>query len=707
MTENEESYCSRVSISNCKNFDRATFSIEQGKLNIKYAPNGTGKSSIAEGIRYAIKEEPELGERIVPFKFRGDPSAHPFSCEGLEEYHSIEVFDERYVNDVVFAQNEIFASSFDVFIKTPEYEATLTRINDILGRIQQCLKSDTLKNLRNSLGVFSKNISGESGLTTKKILRGTAPVKKGLSNGNPKTNISSKYENFRAYICSSRLSQWSGWHASGYKILMETDKRCPFCGQPLEGTKDLIEGIQNDFVPASVNNLDKVSAGIVAAKDYLNEETLNTLNSISDTSEPLSETHENYFTEVVRQADVISARMQRAESLNSYFNLAKLGKDISNALKDCVIDLKCLSHFDSPECRRYISKYNAAIEEVRQEAQILFGIINKQKKKLAEALDGYKEEINSFFSGAGYPYSIQIEIDDDGQCNVLLIHSSEYQISNANGILSYGERNALALVFFMYSALSTNPDLIILDDPITSFDGHKRFAILHMLFLKNNSSSNCLKNKTVILLTHEYEVIFDIEHTLKHEFQPLAKTTLLHISNGQITETTIGPKDMRAVRTLFQDIAKNADLLIVQLAYARKLLELDDEKTEAWHYLSSLFHHKSFPSDQDDKPMDDKAVRSALDKINSLTGCEPNYDELLNQINDKTAMRELFEACGYKYGKLQIARIALNGEGVDRVSKKLLDETMHVDNGFIFQLDPRQFELIPDSIIERCEKALR
>lgn len=703
----EESHCSRVSISNCKNFDLATFDIESNKLNIKYAPNGTGKSSIADGIRYAIKEEPELGERIVPFKFRDDPNAHPFSCEGLEEYRSIEVFDESYVNDVVFVQNGIFASSFDVFIKTPEYKTTLERISGILARVQQCLKTDALINFRNSLGVFTANISGNSGLTSKMALRGTAPVKKGLSNGNPKTNIPPKYENFRTYICSSRLSQWSKWHASGYKILIESDTQCPFCGQPLEGTKDLIEGIQDDFVPANADNLDKVSTGIAAAKDYLSEETFNALDSIASTSEPLSKTQENYFAEVVRQADVISANMQRAENLNSYFNLAKLGENISKAIADCTIDLSLLSHFDSQGSRRNISEYNAALDEAQQEARILLGIINKQKKKLAEALAGYEAEINSFFSGAGYPYSIRITVDDDERCNVLLVHSSEYQISNANGILSYGERNALALIFFMYSALSSKPDLIILDDPITSFDGRKRFAILHMLFLKNGSSPNCLKNKTVILLTHEYEVVFDIEHTLKAEFQPLAKTTLLHISNGQIAETAIGHDDMKPIRALFRDIAQNSDLPIVQLAYARKLLELDNEKTEAWHYLSSLFHHKPFPSYQDGERLDGDATRSALDEIRSLTGFEPDYDKLLSQIDDKAAMHDLFETCEYKYGRLQIARIALDGEGIDRVSKKLLDETLHVDNGFIFQLDPRQFELIPDSIIERCEKALR
>ena len=49
-------------------------------------------------------------------------------------------------------------------------------------------------------------------------------------------------------------------------------------------------------------------------------------------------------------------------------------------------------------------------------------------------------------------------------------------ISNVKSRLSYGERNAFALVLFMYSQLKENADLIILDDPISSFDKNKKYG---------------------------------------------------------------------------------------------------------------------------------------------------------------------------------------------------------------------------------------
>lgn len=37
-------------IKNCTNIDSAKISLSEGKLNIKFAPNGTGKSTIARAV---------------------------------------------------------------------------------------------------------------------------------------------------------------------------------------------------------------------------------------------------------------------------------------------------------------------------------------------------------------------------------------------------------------------------------------------------------------------------------------------------------------------------------------------------------------------------------------------------------------------------------------------------------------------------------
>ncbi|TOA22982.1 AAA family ATPase, partial [Vibrio parahaemolyticus] len=82
--------------------------------------------------------------------------------------------------------------------------------------------------------------------------------------------------------------------------------------------------------------------------------------------------------------------------------------------------------------------------------------------------------------------------------------------------LSFGERNAFAIVLFMYECLSKKPDLIILDDPISSFDKNKKYAILEMLFRRK--AENCLKSKTVLMLTHDVEPIIDTVKAVQKQF---------------------------------------------------------------------------------------------------------------------------------------------------------------------------------------------
>ncbi|QSB83902.1 hypothetical protein JW296_01580 (plasmid) [Citrobacter freundii] len=50
-------------------------------------------------------------------------------------------------------------------------------------------------------------------------------------------------------------------------------------------------------------------------------------------------------------------------------------------------------------------------------------------------------------------------------------------LSGGSQHLSYGERNAFSIVsFYVPNAWLVSPNLIILDDPISSFDKNKKFA---------------------------------------------------------------------------------------------------------------------------------------------------------------------------------------------------------------------------------------
>ena len=331
----------------------------------------------------------------------------------------------------------------------------------------------------------------------------------------------------------------------------------------------------------------------------------------------------------------------------------------------------------------------------------LIGLVKRQKLHLAAALKDRCEEINSFLTEAGYPYSVNIPGAEDGKCAVRLVHTSQWEVPDSREALSYGEKNAFALVFFAYECMSKKPDLVILDDPISSFDGAKRYALLNMLFLGGIGEAT-LKGKTVLLLTHDYGTLFDIEHTHKPTFQPSANSCVLSCADGLVNETVVTANDMVLADNLYERLAKSSSALMVKLVYARKVLEVRDDKGDAYDVVSSLFHHRPTPTHIDMTPLKSTEINNGVTNLEAIVGEPIDYNDLLDTLNNPTKMLAIFDASSSNYEKLQLARIATEACTDDKVLKERMDESVHVGNGFLYQLDPTRFELVPSQLVERC-----
>jgi wobble nucleotide-excising tRNase len=137
---------------------------------------------------------------------------------------------------------------------------------------------------------------------------------------------------------------------------------------------------------------------------------------------------------------------------------------------------------NSPDTKAIVDEINSSLDSVLAKAGLLQGEINKQKRSIAKAISKYRHEINTFLRYAGYKY--EIDIQDEANSYKMKLKHIDFPDNIDNGAfhLSYGERNAFSVVLFMYECLTKNPDLVVLDDPISSFDKNKKFAILEMLF---------------------------------------------------------------------------------------------------------------------------------------------------------------------------------------------------------------------------------
>ena len=118
------------------------------------------------------------------------------------------------------------------------------------------------------------------------------------------------------------------------------------------------------------------------------------------------------------------------------------------------------------------------------------------------------KDINEFLALAGFPYEFELAPDGEKKAKAYLKPSSEIieRIPTPSEHLSWGEKNAFSLVMFMFEALSEKADLIVLDDPISSFDTNKKFAVIRRMF---DNKKKSFRDKTVLLLTHDMQPIID------------------------------------------------------------------------------------------------------------------------------------------------------------------------------------------------------
>ena len=273
-----------------------------------------------------------------------------------------------------------------------------------------------------------------------------------------------------------------------------------------------------------------------------------------------------------------------------------------------------------------------------------------------------------------------------------------------NRHLSYGEKNALALALFAFTVQKDKPDLIILDDPISSFDGNKKFALINLLFLSKNS----LKNRTVLLLTHEFNTIIDIMKVKKSEFSPVPKASFLTTKGAELSEKEIKSENICTIQKIAKDNLKLEIDNIIKSIYLRRLFEVEDEKDLIWQMTSSLLHKDAYPyirNDLENRKMTDKEFELAEELVRKSI---PGFDYFAEhkKVMDLKFLLALYASAHSNYEKLQIYRVIHNEKSTNAVVKKFVNETYHVGNDYVWQLNPREFDTIPQFVVDECDKEI-
>lgn len=688
-----------IEIRNCNNIECGEFTVAKGRLNIKYAVNGTGKSTIAKAFEAFINNEENKIKELMPFKYYNKANSPDPELQNIDTFNSIAVFNEKYIENYIFQPNELIKNSFDIFVKTSNYDVHIKEIEDLLRSVNVAF--ETHPELDELIDVFGKFIDGFG--RAKNGYSAAGAIAKGIGKGNKISNIPKGLEAYETYLKDKDNIKWLKWQIDG-KNYLNMAEQCPYCTAKMEESrKEIILQVSDEYETKSIEQLNKILEIFELLYPYFEENTCQKIQEIAHNVADITETQKAFLLEVKQQINNLCKQLLRLKHIG--FHSLKDSEKIADELSKYKIDLSYYSHLNSKLTVEKVELINSVLDDVLSKAGLLQGAINKQKKHIKDTIENNMIEINDFLFYAGYKYQVLIEYDEVSEYHLVLRHKDyDQNIEAVSNHLSYGEKNAFALVLFMYEVLKNNPDLVILDDPISSFDGNKKFAIMNMLFM----GKKCLKDRTVLLLTHEFNTVIDAIKNMAHLFNPGPKAAFLSVKSGELSEEVINKDDIKS----FADIAKNSmksDIdSLNKLVYFRRLEEIRGGNTLSYQIVSNVFHKREKPCYKDPdtgelRDLTDEEIIIGESEIKKEIP-EFDYQKELEKTKNLNLLKDIYYRSGSNYEKMQLYRIAFNENHENDIIKKFINETFHVENDYIFQVDPRKYDTVPQYIIDECDK---
>ena len=700
---------SNVVIKNCNNIKETSIIIEEGNLNIKFAINGTGKSTIAKAL---LKKDEDLS-LLKPF---GKEEIPYVECN--PNIDNVELFDSDFVNKVVFNGSNVIENAFEVFIKSDKYDEQRNNINILLHELKQkIIGNEELNKLNEQLIKLSSKINykKEKNTIDSRGMYSSIKTDKNIFNIPKELN---KYSLFLSDKEKNIL--WSEWKNKGKTY--DYGEICPYCAEKFSGDHEKEnEAFNSYYSKANVSNLTEFSNIIDNTKTYLNTDNFKKIEKCIKENIPNTD-KDLIFTKFMSEATYLKEKIYNITTFDSYKVEKSDISNLSNILLDLKISTNDLEYFNNENLIKSIDIINSSITEMLGKISDLQKEIGKMNSLVISKMSCCKKEINSFLKLAGFNYEFDIVKDGDEKNSITVLKyvnsdNEKIQVSDIEKHLSWGEKNAFALVLFMYYALSKNPNLIILDDPISSFDGNKKYAIINRLFCNKGDYEDSFYNKTVLMLTHDFEPIIDFG--INHK--PTKETNMWYLknNNGIIQEQKINVSSdvLSTIKFYYNESINEDNNIISRICFLRKYFEhistKKNSEENAYNILSSIIHGDNLRKKIDDEQYEDLSVDEIKNGEEWIKQFIKTFDSnkiLRDNINNKYIL-DSYKTETNNYIKIQLFRVYLESSGNRNKLKernsivlKYIDEIYHIENDYIFSLDLIKFEIINDFIINSIDE---
>lgn len=703
--------------------------IDEEAINIKYGVNGIGKTTIIKGLKYFDsglddKSRHALKEAITSFEY---PDKEP-KCVKPSQLDHVLVYDRDYFNNLFAPRKDLLTNTYELVIKDQHYRDSVQTIEAYWKDLMDFVKKDEFTKVID----FYTKVIGER-KTIDRAKNGKIKVKTSIfpSFGTKGILLEAVKEGtpiaqYAKYMNGPNRSLWLKW-IEDYKFEWTADDVCPFCGQHIKKADleknigDVLAHGSSGDIKAHNDDQNKIEAIASNLNESKRQNVLDILKidalATEENLKPVEEAVSKIYPEVKKLSDI--KNLDAVNLLQTVDGSGSMANSLNERLDGLFLDENVLFVADSEDSDiNLVSGLNGRLRLVKDKVDDLGKNLIGLRKEIQKKASANRKVINEFLKIAGVPYEVNIEGTGNEAFATLFSYKGRGKnIDNKLQYLSYGEANALALVLFGIEARSSS-SLIVLDDPVSSFDSNKRYAIYDYLF---NANSNLLYGKTVLLMTHDFQTVvaFAKSSSLKNKNVSFAH---LAYGNGILSERPFYRRDLESSVAWYRAYAGNAsNNLMARLVAARRCVEIAEGTNLFYSYLSSLIHLRKQPTKDENgsnplKPNEiakcDEFLRKMLGEApvtynDCLAKCD-SYQKLFGMYKSvppedpfaKTCLvRPMVQMCQNQFPNIK-----------DPISKDLvmnfLNESFHPETQFIYYLKGVNSIEIPSYIISLCDDAV-
>lgn len=649
----------RVEISNFRNIKSMTFEIPDGKVSLLTGASGSGKSSIATAVKGEFDaDDVRAGadsSTMSVAKTPGDLTVKTFNVDTERRLYADElssgIYDIVMMNDTEYEDAKIEFNNSVIRIRHYE-EALLER------RAKIKTLYDSTKTSFNKNGEFSK-----------RSMIGSA---KSALIDSPSQIVELIQKNGGKYLA---------WLISGVGFpLWHDEATCPFClsNTVSQERVDYLNVVTNtkevkglDLIPTIESSLR--NAGIAFSDLYSIEE----------------------FASIAQQVAALKDECQAIDAVLNFLNATSSDLRVDDNLLN-LIDPNNAAYQQFPGLRSALNQAKGSSTRTRQ-------ALGKMRTAFRRVVKENQSKINRYLQLFDIPYRFSITgmSVETREANYYLVHndaSSEYDYRNK---LSYGERNVIALILFLFLP-KDDDDLIIIDDPVSSYDEYRREQIYRLIIEQK-------WDNTVLLLSHDHVftkyALFHYKESLRQhklnrslsvfDERVLARTGdvfYLKNNNGTADTEKITVEDYDTMTNHILNRLSNSNLSYYQqvinlrLFYECERVEQGDRSI--YSYLSAILH----------APKESNFEECKKSILTLLSNCDLCEEDLLSDIRNRTQVNlqsiQQVSKCDFENRNDMVffERIAAFREFEKRTEIKAeMSDLIHMNAALVYCLNPYKF----------------